>query len=128
MSLHLTPAITTWMNIASANDDATWSTLALLVARLGVRQVDVRSVMHGPAVVVGRCLRYEMRGGDVWAQVQIDDWPALMAAYPDAPPHAEAFTTVLPDGSVDLAVVVLTSLPRGALGRALADMGKRGKA
>lgn len=66
--------------------------------------------------VVGHCQSFAIEGDDVWADVELDAGTVL-----DRFVHGEGVRALSPQGVRRLVAVILTSLPRGVVGRALRE-------
>ena len=99
-----------WVNIAASNN--AWSS-GLTPARIATLafEAPVVEVFDVPAgSLIGRTTEYEVRanGTELWARLDLE-------REPEGSFHGESVLMQTPDGAVQLAMVALTTLPRGAI-------------
>jgi hypothetical protein len=111
--------IQTWLNIASVNDCSNITAAELARAARVAPLLVVYGYREG--VSVGRVVRYEWRPPeDLWALCELDE--AIAAEYRNrgGMQCESVFAQNGRDGTAWLAMVVLTGLPKGELGRIIA--------
>lgn len=102
------PKITIRLNIASAgNGLPTLNRKQLARITKRSKPVDIYTIEGSPKYSVGRVLRYELTGDDLWA------WCELDARAEGA--RAMAMLGSTPDGSIEIKAVVLSNLPKAML-------------
>lgn len=104
-----------WHNIAASNNAWSSGVTPAHLAKIAFNSPIVQVFDLSDESLIGKTCEYEVRaeGTELWALLDLERIPAGKW-------HGESVLAQNPDGTVELAMVALTTMPRGFIQRAIA--------